>query len=164
MTVSSICSHRVITVDRAINIAVAAAVMRDHNIGYLVVMDDRIGGGAPIGVISDRDIVIKVTARDVDPHAVTVGEVMTAHPLTAADDDRISATLQRMRRLGVRRVPVVGASGSVSGVLSIDDVVDHLVSQLADVVGSIRSEQSRPSVPFATEADASAQDQLEEST
>lgn len=163
MTVSSICSHRVITVDRDISIAVAAAVMRDNNIGYLVVMDDRTGSGTPIGVISDRDIVIKVTARDVDPHAVTVAEVMTAHPLTAAVDDRISDTLHRMRRLGVRRVPVVGASGSVSGVLSVDDVVDHLVSQLADVVGSIRNEHSRPSVPFAGEADTSAQDWPEDS-
>jgi CBS domain-containing protein len=60
--------------------------------------------------------------------------------LTAAEDDGIGETLHRMRRLGVRRVPVVGPRGLVTGVLSIDDVVDHLVVQLSDVAGSIRNE------------------------
>ena len=60
--------------------------------------------------------------------------------LTAANDDGIGETLRRMRQLGVRRVPVVGPGGRVSGVLSIDDVVDHLVGQLSDVSGSVRNE------------------------
>lgn len=141
MTVDSICTRKVITVDRDIDITAAAGVMRDNHIGYLIVTNARSGGGAPIGVITDRDIVIKVTAKDVDPHTVTVGDVMTPEPLTAADDDGISETLHRMRRLGVRRVPVVGPRGYVSGVLSIDDVVDHLVAQLSDVAGSIRNEE-----------------------
>jgi len=83
---------------------------------------------------------VKVLAKDVDPHTLTVGDVMTPEPLTAADDDGISETLRRMRRLGVRRVPVVGVSGKVSGVLSIDDVVDHLVGQLSNISGSVRNE------------------------
>jgi CBS domain-containing protein len=140
MTVGSICTRRVITVDRGIDIAKAAGVMRDNSIGYLVVTD-RAGDGVPVGVLTDRDIVIKVLAKDVDPHSLTVGDVMTPDPLVAADDDGISQTLRRMRGLGVRRVPVVGARGYVSGVLSIDDVVDHVVGQLADVSGSIRNEQ-----------------------
>jgi CBS domain-containing protein len=147
----------VVTVDRSIDIALAAAVMRDNNIGYLVVVDDRSGGTVPVGVISDRDIVIKVTAQDMDPHTVSVREIMTPHPLTAGNDDRISDTLRRMRRLGVRRVPVIASNGQVSGVLSVDDVVDHLVSQLADVVGSIRSEPSLPVVTAASEEDSSEQ-------
>jgi CBS domain-containing protein len=140
MTISTICTHRVITVDRGIDIAAAAGVMRENHIGYLIVTDARSGGSAPIGVITDRDIVVKVMAKDVDAHTLTVADVMTPDPLIAAEDDGISETLHRMRRLGVRRVPVVGPRGYVTGVLSIDDVVDHLVSQLADVAGSIRNE------------------------
>ena len=139
MTIGSICTHRVITVDRAIDIAAAASVMRDNHIGYLIVTDALSGGSAPVGVITDRDIVVRVLAKDVDPHTLTVGDVMTPEPLTAAEDDGIGETLHRMRRLGARRVPVVGARGQVSGVLSIDDVVDHLVSQLSDVAGSVRN-------------------------
>ena len=127
MTIGAICTRKVIAVDREIDISAAARVMRDNHTGYLVVTDARSGGSSPTGVITDRDIVVKVLAKDVDPHTVTVGDVMTPEPLTAADDDAISETLRRMRRLGVRRVPVVGPGGSVIGVLSIDDVVDHLV-------------------------------------
>ena len=139
MTIGSICTHRVITVDRQIDIAAAAAVMRENHIGYLIVTDAAAGGSSPVGVLTDRDIIVKVMAKDVDPHTLTVGDVMTPEPLTAAEDDAISETLHRMRRLGVRRVPVVGARGQVSGVLSIDDVVDHLVGQLTDVAGSVRN-------------------------
>jgi CBS domain-containing protein len=140
MTIASICTHKVITVDRKIDIAAAASVMRDNHIGYLIVTDAWSGGSTPIGVITDRDIVVKVMAKDVDPHTLTVGDVMTPEPLTAADDDGISETLRRMRRLGVRRVPVVGPGGKLSGVLSIDDVVDHVVGQLSEVSGSMRNE------------------------
>ena len=140
MTIGAICTRRVITVDREIDIAAAAGVMRENHIGYLIVTDARSGGSTPIGVITDRDMVVKVLAKDVDPHTLAVGDVMTPDPLIAADYDGISETLSRMRRLGVRRVPVVGVGGKVSGVLSIDDVVDHLVGQLSDVSGSVRNE------------------------
>jgi CBS domain-containing protein len=140
MTVGSICTHRVITVDRQIDVAAAAAVIRENHIGYLIVTDATSGGSSPVGVLTDRDIVVQVMAKDVDPHTLTVGDVMTPEPLTAAEDDGISETLHRMRRLGVRRVPVLGARGQVTGVLSVDDVVDHLVGQLTDVAGSIRNE------------------------
>ena len=140
MTIASICTHKVITVDREIDIFAAARVMRENHIGYLIVTDSRSGGSTPIGVITDRDIVVKVMAKDVDPHTLTVGDVMTPEPLTAADDDGISETLRRMRRMGVRRVPVVGPGGKVSGVLSIDDVLNHVVRQLSDVSGSVRNE------------------------
>ena len=141
MTIGALCTHKVITVDRDIDIAAAANVMRENHIGYLIVSDAKSGGGTPIGVLTDRDIVVKVTAKDVDPHSLTVGDVMTPEPLTAAVDDGVSETLHRMRRLGVRRVPVVGAGGQISGVLSLDDVIDHLVAQLSDVAGSINTEQ-----------------------
>lgn len=140
MSVGSICTRRVITVDVGIDVSAAAAVMRENKLGYLIVTDKTKGGRAPVGVLTDRDIVVKVTAKDVDPHSITVGDVMTCDPLIVTDDDGISETLHRMRRLGVRRVPVVGARGEISGVMSIDDAVDHLVSQLADVAASARNE------------------------
>jgi CBS domain-containing protein len=141
MGVGSICTHRVITVDRGIDVAAAAGVMRENHIGYLIVTDAKSGAAAPVGVLTDRDIVVKVLAKDVDAHSLTVGDVMTPEPLIAADDDGLSETLHRMRRLGVRRVPVVGPRGQITGVLSLDDVIDHLVGQLGDVAGSMQNEQ-----------------------
>jgi CBS domain-containing protein len=140
MAVGSICTHRVITVDVGLDVAAAAQVMRENKIGYLIVTDKANAGGAPAGVVTDRDMVVKVMAKAVDPHALTVGDVMTREPLVATEDDGISETLKRMRKLGVRRVPVVGARGQIAGVLSIDDVIDHLVAQLSDVAGTARNE------------------------
>lgn len=141
MPIGTICTHQVVAVDRSAGIAAAAGIMRDKEVGYLVVTDAASGGRRPVGVITDRDIVVKVMARNIDPHALKVGDVMTPEPLVAGFGDDISKTLHRMRGLGVRRVPVIGPQGHVAGVLSLDDVVDHLVSQMADVAGSIRSQQ-----------------------
>ena len=133
MAVGSICTRRTVTVDVGIDVAAAAQVMRENNIGYLIVTDTASGGRAPVGVMTDRDIVVKVIAKGVDAGALTVGDVMTRQPLVVAEDDGISATLHLMRKLGVRRVPVVNARAQIAGVLSIDDVIDHLVLQLSDV-------------------------------
>jgi CBS domain-containing protein len=115
--------------------------MRDKEVGYLVVTDFAGGGLKPVGVITDRDIVIKVMARNLDPYSLRVGDVMTPEPLVAGYADDIGKTLHRMRALGVRRVPVIGAEGNIAGVLSLDDAFDHLVVQMADVAGSIRSQK-----------------------
>lgn len=140
MAVGSICTRRVITVDTGIDVAAAAQVMRENKIGYLIVTDKESGNRAPAGVVTDRDIVVKVVAKDVDAHALTIGDVMSRDPLVATEDDGISETLHRMRTLGVRRIPVIDARGQVAGVLSIDDVIDHLVSQLSDVAKAAHNE------------------------
>jgi len=85
-------------------------------------------------------MVIKVMARNADPHSLKVGDVMTPEPLVAGFGDPIAKTLHRMRAAGIRRVPVIGLQGNIAGVLSLDDVFGHLVSQMADVAGSIRSQ------------------------
>lgn len=140
MAVGSICRRKVITADVAIDVAAAAQVMRENKIGYLIVTDKAAGDRAPVGVVTDRDIVVKIIAKDVDPHSLTVGDVMSREPLVATEDDGVSETLRRMRKLGVRRVPVVNARGQVAGVLSIDDAIDHLVAQLSDVARAAYNE------------------------
>lgn len=141
MSVGTICSSKVVTIDRSMDVAAAAALMRHKEVGYLVVTDAAAGGLKPVGVVTDRDMVVKVMARDGNPHTLKVGDVMTPDPLVAAYADDIGKTLHRMRALGVRRVPVIDLQGRIAGVLSLDDAFDHLVVQMADVAGSIRSQQ-----------------------
>jgi len=141
MTVGTICTRQAITIDRDSYVAAAAGVMRERGVGYLIVADAAHGGRKPVGVLTDRDIVVKVMARNLDPHTLKVGEVMTPEPLVAGFGDNIARTLHRMRAMGVRRVPIIGLQGNIAGVLSLDDVFDHLVGQMADVAGSIRSQQ-----------------------
>jgi CBS domain-containing protein len=139
MSISQICRRQVVTVGREVDVAAAARVMRDEHVGYLVVTAE--ASGRPLGVLTDRDIVLKVTARDRDPADVKVGEVMTSDPVVADLDADIGETLRRMREIGVRRVPVVDSQGRLAGVVALDDVIDHLFAQLAAVAGTIRTEQ-----------------------
>ncbi|MBV8301443.1 MAG: CBS domain-containing protein, partial [Candidatus Dormibacteraeota bacterium] len=119
----------------------AAKLMREWHVGYLVVVDSRNPASLrPVGVLTDRDIVVAVVAKGEDPRALQVGDVMTRDPLVIAVDKSLAFALGEMRRIGVRRVPVVGAAGEVVGVLSLDDVLDALAEQLLGVVGSIRGE------------------------
>jgi CBS domain-containing protein len=94
-----------------------------------------------VGVLTDRDLVLGVMARDVDPHAVTVEDVMTRQPLIANEEDELSDMLQGMRLAGIRRVPVVDARGALTGIMAIDDAIDVVTGLMCDIAGSIKSEQ-----------------------
>lgn len=142
MKVSDICKRNAVTVREFDELTAAAQLMREKHIGYLVVVVPNVGDRAvsPVGVITDRDIVVEVMAQGADPRALTVGDVMTREPVVAEEDSTVSTALQRMREIGVRRVPVVDRAGQLVGVLSLDDVLDALAEELMDVASSIRHE------------------------
>lgn len=141
MTVSSVCNYNVATIEADADVLRAALLMREEHVGDLIVTDQRDGRSVPIGVITDRDIVVGVVAKHVDPEGVRVGDTLRGGLVTVHEDNGIGFALREMRRAGVRRVPVVNARDELVGVLSIDDVIDHLASQLADIAGTIRFQQ-----------------------
>lgn len=142
MDVMRLCRRKVVTIRPFEELAAAARLMRERHVGYVVVVEpvaDR--WQRPVGVLTDRDIVVKVIAREVDPRTLRVGDVMTRDPVTAAATDPLPDALRSMRRIGVRRIPVVGERGQLIGVLSLDEVIDALSAELSDVAGSILREQ-----------------------
>lgn len=143
MPVSSVCNHNVATIDADADITEAAKRMRETHVGDLVVTEYREGREVPIGVITDRDIVVEVVAKAVDADQVKVGDAMSREIVAVHDDNGIDYALQEMQRAGVRRVPVVDVGGKLIGVLSMDDVVDHLAAQLTHIAGAIRTEQQK---------------------
>jgi CBS domain-containing protein len=92
-------------------------------------------------VVTDRDLVLGVMARDLDPHAVTVDDIMSRQPLIANEGDELSDMLQAMRLAGVRRMPVVDARGALTGIMAIDDALEIVTGLMCDIAGSIKSEQ-----------------------
>jgi CBS domain-containing protein len=116
-------------------------LMRTEHVGFVIVHGKGDELQRPIGVLTDRDLVLGVMARDVDPHAVTVEDVMTRQPLIANETDEISDMLQAMRMAGIRRVPVVDVRGALTGVMAIDDAIDVVTRLMCDIAGSIKSEQ-----------------------
>jgi len=142
MNAGEICKPNVVTVREFDELSAAARLMRERHVGYLIVvepqpLDARL---KPVGVLTDRDIVVGVLARDADIRALRVGDVMTREPVVVDEDKSIAFALKEMRRIGVRRLPVVGSAGCLVGVLSLDDVIEVLAKELLGVWASIGSE------------------------
>jgi CBS domain-containing protein len=141
MFVGEFCSRNPVTIGPTADLVEAAQAMREQHVGFLVVTEGGQPRGAPVGVLTDRDVVIEVVAKGVDPMAVTVGDAMSRDPLVVAVEARPEHALRQMRTFGVRRAPVVDGAGKLVGVLSLDDVLDWLASTLVDAAGAVRREQ-----------------------
>jgi CBS domain-containing protein len=140
MEVAELCQRNVVTIRQFEDLTAAAELMRERHIGYLVVVEPKLADGAlkPVGVLTDRDIVVTVVARQTDPRTLRVDDVMTPQPVVVAETDMLEKALEAMRRIGVRRLPVVGDCGQLVGVLSLDDIIDALALDLENVAASIR--------------------------
>jgi CBS domain-containing protein len=141
MLVGEICNRAAIVIAADVDLVAAAQLMRTEHVGFLVVTADGSERGAPVGVLTDRDIVIEVVAKGVDALQLTAEDAMTRDPLVIGVDARPEHALRQMRAFGVRRTPVVDATGRLVGVLSLDDVLDWLAGALADAAGIVRREQ-----------------------
>mgnify|MGYP001555051704 FL=1 len=128
------CNRQVVTATRETSITGAAQLMRDKHVGSLIVVENRDNHPEPVGILTDRDIVIEVLAENVDPDAVTVGDVMTTAVLKVCEHDSIFEVAQRMRARGVRRVPVVSKQRELVGVLAQDDILALLGEELSLLV------------------------------
>jgi CBS domain-containing protein len=142
MTVGAFCSRIVVFVGQDDSVVDAAKLMRKHHTGSVVVVEDaRCGAVRPVGMITDRDLVVEVLAEEVEVDSVSIKDVMTSDPVVVRENDGLSDTLKRMRARGVRRVPVVDSEENIVGVLSIDDVISLLASELEDIDSLILREQ-----------------------
>lgn len=139
MNIGDLCQRDVVTVRAGDEVVAAARLMRDQHIGFLVVVEPRVTSQAvvPIGVLTDRDIVVAVIARDVEARSLRVEDLMTRGPLLLGESETLENALREMRRRGVRRAPVVGDSGQLVGVVSLDDLLAVLAGELQDVSWSI---------------------------
>ena len=142
MNAYELCQRNVVTVRRHEELVTAAWIMRERNVGCLVVVEPAggIGGERPIGMLTDRDIVTTVVARDADPRSVIVEDVMTRHPVTVWVSATIEDALQRMRNGGVRRVPIVDDRGRLAGILALDDIFEHMSQRVPFAATPIRRE------------------------
>ena len=143
MNVSDLSNPFVAVAQRATPLTEAARLMREHHVGSLVVVDETGRGRVPIGILTDRDIVVTVVAKDVDPRTLTVGEVMSGDLATVRPTDAAVDALQLMRRRGIRRLPVVSETGTLAGIVTIDDLLAVVAEQLSDVARVIATEQAR---------------------
>ena len=143
MKAGDICNHQVVTVSPEDSIKKAAELMREHHVGDVVVAQRNGGFLTPLGILTDRDIVVEVIAEDVELDQITVRDTMTDQLITAREDDELLATLMQMRENGVRRLPVVDGKGQLVGILTADDVIGLVARELAEVWALIVRQQGR---------------------
>ncbi len=146
MSVGQFCNRDTAIARREDSVLDVARIMRQWHVGCLVIVENDDRGVKPVGIITDRDLVIEILAANLNPDAVTVGDVLSSGLLTAREQDGLWETLRRMQSRGVRRVPVVDAEGYLAGIITQDDLLEILVSELSDLVkipGRSRSEEHR---------------------
>ena len=139
MNIGTYCKHRVVTIAPHADLAEAAELMRTQHVGMLVVL--RPGERRPVGVLTDRDIVVEVVAKDLPPRLITVGDAMTCDPVVVHDDDTLGRVTEEMRAKGVRRVPVVDRRGDLIGVIAADDLLDLSATMLFNLSAATHKEQ-----------------------
>ncbi len=140
MFVGEICNRQVVICGRDDSIQNAAELMRDNHVGDVIVVEHKEGKHFPIGILTDRDIVIEVLAEGVNLNDITVNDVMSSELISVKEDDYIIETIEQMRDRGIRRVPVVNQEGSLEGILAVDDTIELVAELLSNLVRLFKQE------------------------
>lgn len=143
MAIGEICNREVVFATRDTTVQAAAKLMRHYHVGSLVIVDDLAGKRIPVGIVTDRDIVVEVDATDLDPKVITIGDIMTPELITVPESEGVLETMEVMRFKGVRRMPVVDSDNQLTGIVTIDDLIEVLAEELTDLTRSISREQTR---------------------
>jgi len=133
MNIGEICTIQTVTCARDETVQGAALLMRKHHVGDLIVIDGADGQAVPVGIVTDRDIVVSVIALGLDPAGLQVDDIMSDDLLTCREDDDVYETIEHMRLRGIRRVPVVNGAGGLTGIVSVDDLLEFLAEEMGDL-------------------------------
>ena len=143
MLVGEACNREVVVVDKDAATDVAIGLMRKYHVGDVVVVEDRLGQKIPVGILTDRDVVIELLAEGVDLDAVSVGDIMSYELHVAREGDGLTNTIKTMKQKGVRRLPVVNDQGGLVGILTLDDIIEIMAELLDDLAAVVKKEQKR---------------------
>lgn len=141
MLVGEVCNREVATVDRSASVLEGAKLMRQHHVGTLVVVKSAEGGKKPIGIVTDRDIVLGVLGEDLKAEDVPLGSLMSDQLHQIEEGAGLYDAYTIMRSQGVRRLPVVNAEKELVGILAADDLVEIIAEQINELVTLISREQ-----------------------
>jgi CBS domain-containing protein len=142
MTVGEVCKRSVVVVAKNETIVDAANHMRASHVGDLVVVEDRQGRHVPVGIITDRDIVVGAVAPN-SGHIenLLVGDIMSPEVVSARETEPLEAALKKMEEHGIRRLPVVDGNGTLVGIVTLDDALRVFTEQQIGLVKIVVQEQ-----------------------
>ena len=135
MTVADVMRTDVVTAPPETSVTVVATELREENVGSAVIVEN----GRPVGVVTDRDIAVRIAADNLDPTQMTAGDVMTEDPATVAVDTGVMELCAAMSEASVRRMPVVDGD-ELAGIITLDDLSVLLAGELGSLAGVIEAE------------------------
>jgi CBS domain-containing protein len=142
MSAGEYCNRDVVVIEKTESVREAINLMRKNHVGDVVIVEMRENASIPLGILTDRDVVVEILAEDVDLDAVNVGDVMSYQLVTVYEETKLLDAIKQMRIKGVRRLPVVNEQGELQGILSADDILELVVEQLSDIVGLVSKEMT----------------------
>ncbi|WP_297323792.1 CBS domain-containing protein [Nitrosomonas sp.] len=143
MTVGEICNREVIVIQRDATVLEAAKLMRQYHVGAVIVVDKHNDRQIPVGIVTDRDLVVEVLATELDETVITVGDIMTPEVFTVKESASTHDAIELMRRKTSRRLPVVDETGELVGILTLDDALQIVSEELLDLAKLVRYEQKK---------------------
>lgn len=121
-------------------LAKAVRTMLESHVGSLIVVEPRGTARTPVGILTDRDIVRGQLRLSADLFCLTVGDVMTPDPLTIRASLGVAETIEALHDRGVRRAPVVDEAGNLLGIITLDDLLPAVASELEELSALIGSQ------------------------
>lgn len=131
MDLKKIGRMRVVTVTPETSLADAARLMREYHVGDVVVVEQKGGKNVPVGVLTDRDIVLATIAIGAATDALAAGDIMTSDLATVPEDSSLTQVIELMKERGVKRVPLLGEGGELAGIVALEDVTRFLARELS---------------------------------
>jgi CBS domain-containing protein len=143
MPIGEFCNREVVFATRETSIPEAAQLMRKFHVGDLVVVDEIDGKRVPVGIVTDRDIVIEIVSQSLDLNEFSVGDIMSPQLISVQEKEGVFEAIRLMRAKGIRRIPVVNQEGGLEGIVSADDILDLLAEEMTELARVVPREQER---------------------
>lgn len=136
MSLANLSRREVVSIKRDATVLEAAKIMEEMNVGSVVIVDDE----QPLGILTDRDIIIRVISKSLDPSTTPVNEVMTSEVVFLREQMGLYEALEQMKASGIRRLPVINVKGNLSGIITMDDIISLLGKEISDIAAIIDKE------------------------
>jgi len=143
MTIGEYCNREVTITEQDTSVIEAAILMRRHHVGDLVVVDKQEQKTVPIGIVTDRDLVIEVLAQSIDPDSLSIKDIMSTELVTVSENEALLSVLDIMQKKRVRRILVVNEHGDLQGLLSADDAIGLIAEAMNNLTKLVKREIAR---------------------
>jgi CBS domain-containing protein len=142
MSLGNICRKDVVSVKPGTMVKEVTRLMEEKNIGSVVVQNAASRGEKEnFGIVTDRDIALRVIGRNLDPAKTPIDDIMTHNfVLVLREDLGLFEALEQVRKSAVRRFPVIGIDGKLKGIITLDDIITLLGKEMANVASIIENE------------------------